>query len=321
MHAGKTLVVSLNPAVDCEWVVPEVRWEEKNNIVAERRWAGGKGSNVTRWLRHLGGRPELLIPLGAVAGEELLGYLKQARVPTRVVRIKGDTRVNVIVTSDSGQIRFNPLGPIILEKEWRALLVELRAFCREKKKTSAPSMVVLSGALPRGVSTTAYARMIGIAREFGVDACLDCDGAAFAEGIKAKPFLVKPNVHELVQWWQRPLNSREPLRLAVTELSAMTGGWVLLSQGSEGALLWSSAAKSGFAAKAPKVRVRNTVGAGDALLAGFLRQIGITDSPDEWLRHGVAAGTACVQNKGGELANVHVLRKLAARVEVRPLEW
>jgi 1-phosphofructokinase family hexose kinase len=321
MRAGKTLVVSLNPAIDCEWVVPEVRWEEKNNIVAERRWAGGKGSNVTRWLRHLGGRPELLIPLGAAAGEELAGYLKQARVPTRVVRVKGDTRVNVIVTSDSGQIRFNPLGPVISQQEWRALLSQLRTFCRQEKKASGRPMVVLSGALPRGVPATAYARMINIAREFGVEACLDCDGAAFAEGIKAKPFLVKPNVHELAQWWKNPVKSRGELKAAVTELSATTGGWVLLSQGSEGALLWSSTAKSGFAAKAPKVRVRNTVGAGDALLAGFLRQIEITDSPDEWLRHGVAAGTACVQNKGGELANLQVLRKLAARVEVRPLEW
>ena len=65
------LVLSLNPAIDVEWCVDRVLWEEKNLIRSERRWAGGKGVNVARWLRFLGGRPQLLVPLGGASGAEL----------------------------------------------------------------------------------------------------------------------------------------------------------------------------------------------------------------------------------------------------------
>ena len=58
-----SLIVALNPSIDLEWRVDQVRWEEKNTIESERRWAGGKGVNVARWLRHLGGKPRLLLPL------------------------------------------------------------------------------------------------------------------------------------------------------------------------------------------------------------------------------------------------------------------
>lgn len=320
MRAAKMLVVSLNPAIDCEWMVPHVRWEEKNNILAERRWAGGKGANVARWLRQLGGRPELLVPLGGTAGDELAGYLKKARVPCRVVPIKGETRVNVIVTSNSGQLRLNPLGPMISKKEWGMILGQLRAFCREHEENAA-ALVILSGALPRGLPDTAYAQMIDVAHEFGIEVCLDCDGAPFAAAVKRKPWLVKPNIHELAQWWTLPIESELDARAAYTRLSAITGGWVLLSRGGNGALLWHSATASGFVAKAPQVQVRNTVGAGDALLAGFLRQCELSRAPEEWLRYGVAAGTACVQNEGGCLADENGLDRLTAKIKVRALRW
>src|SRR5437868_1923211 len=125
---GKVLVVSLNPAIDCEWEVERIQWEEKNNILRERRWAGGKGSNVARWLRHLGAAAELLVPLGGETGKELAQHLAEAKVRTRVVPLKQSTRVNVIVTSrQGGQMRFNPLGPTISVAEWRDIIGKLKA--------------------------------------------------------------------------------------------------------------------------------------------------------------------------------------------------
>ncbi len=314
--AAKALIVSLNPAIDCEWRVPHVRWEEKNNILEERRWAGGKGSNVARWLRHLGGRPELLIPLGGGVGDELARYLRMWRVKCHVVQLKAATRVNVIVTSDQGQLRFNPLGPIISAKELSGLLSGLRAFCREQPRNGSSS-VIMSGALPRGVPGGIYRTMIDIAHEFGVTAFLDCDGPAFAAGIRAKPFLVKPNVHELTQWFGKPFD----LRRAVTQLSDITRGWVLVSQDAHGALLWNSVVGAGFSAHTPKVIVRNTVGAGDALMSGVIREVQRPARPEEWLRWGVATGTACVQNVGGRLADPVAIKRLRARIEVEPLKW
>ena len=123
---GKTLIFSLNPAVDVEWIVPKVLWEEKNNILSERRWAGGKGVNVARWFRLLSGdtgeESQLVIPLGGLTGREMEEYLAQDGIPFRAFPLKDSTRANIIVTTDDKrQLRFNPLGPELSNWEWDSL--------------------------------------------------------------------------------------------------------------------------------------------------------------------------------------------------------
>ena len=307
--AGKVLVVSLNPAIDCEWEVERIQWEEKNNILRERRWAGGKGSNVARWLRHLGASAELLVPLGGDTGNELAQHLATARVRTRVVPLKKPTRVNVIVTSrEGGQMRFNPLGPTISATEWRHII--------EAVKTCHASTVIFSGALPRDVPVHAYARLIRVVRELGAEPILDCDGPAFAAAIAAQPALVKPNDHELERWWGKKIRTQQELFAAVSGLSETTGGWVIVSRGSQGALIWNSQSRIGFSARAPKIKIRNTVGAGDALLAAMVRREQMNAAPDEWLRWGVATGTAAAACDGGALAKLETIRKLARQIRV-----
>jgi 1-phosphofructokinase family hexose kinase len=309
--AGKVLVVSLNPAIDCEWEVECVQWEEKNNILRERRWAGGKGSNVARWLQHLGGSAELLVPLGGATGKELAGYLAAAKVRTRVVPLREPTRVNIIVTTRSGgQMRFNPLGPTLSRSEWSGVIRQLEAF--------RGATVILSGALPRGVPSGAYKTLITRARKLGLEPILDCDGEAFVLGVSAKPALVKPNLYELERWWGKPLRSRTDVARAISDLSDATGGWVVLSRGAEGAVLWHSNLQAGFSARPPKVKIRNTVGAGDALLAAIVRRQQMGAPPEEWLRWGVATGTAAATSQGGVLAELATIRKLAGQTQMRP---
>ena len=308
--ADKVLVVSLNPAIDCEWEVERVQWEEKNSILRERRWAGGKGSNVARWLQHLGASPELLVPLGGATGRELADYLAAAKVRTRVVPLRQPTRVNIIVSARSGgQMRFNPLGPVLSRAEWTEVLSQMDAF--------RGSTVIFSGALPRGVPANAYKQLITRARKLGLEPVLDCDGAPFALGIAAKPALVKPNFHELERWWGKPLRNRAGLMEAITALSEATAGWVVLSRGKDGAMIWHSKLRTGFSARPPKVTIRNTVGAGDALLAAIVRRKQMGAPPQEWLQWGVATGTAAATGEGGALAPLDLIRKLAAQVRIR----
>jgi len=300
------LVVSLNPAIDCEWEVERVQWEEKNNILRERRWAGGKGSNVARWLWHLGAQAELFVPLGGETGKELARYLAAAKVRTHIVALKEATRVNVIVTARSGgQMRFNPLGPILSRSEWAAVVSKLKACCCET--------VIFSGALPRGVPHNAYKILIETVRKLGAEPILDCDGAAFTEGIEGGPELVKPNEHELGRWWGRPMKD---LFEAVASLSEKTGGWVVVSRGRVGAIIWNSQARVGFSARAPKVQIKNTVGAGDAMLSAIVRRKQMGAPPEKWIRWGVATGTAAVACEGGVLASREAIGKIARQVRV-----
>ena len=290
------LVLALNPSIDAEWRVADVLWEEKNNVQSERRWAGGKGINVARWLKYLGGKPQLLLPLGGPSGSEIAGYLRREKISAHIVPLHEATRVNVIVSTTAGrQMRFNPLGPKLSAPEWRNLLRMIQEHLRRAR------LLVLSGSLPRGIPVNAYSQIIRLAQRGGVKTLLDCDGPPFGAALRARPFLVKPNEHELAQWWGQSLRLESDIVRAAKALSLETQGWVLVSRGGQRSLLVNvGEGFQQFAAPQP-VKPRNTVGAGDALLAAVARQIQLGSSPGEWLRQGLITGTQATQLPGGQL--------------------
>lgn len=297
----RALVLALNPAVDVEWRVPAVRWDEKNLIRVEQHWAGGKGVNVTRWLRHLGGQPRLLLPLGGRTGAELAGYLRAEKIPARILRLREPTRANVVVTTDSGrQLRFNYPGPKLTEADWRRIVATVTRSLRARARTQ-PGLLILSGSLPRGVPTTAYTQLIRLAHRFGVKSLLDCDGTAFAAAVRARPFLVKPNAHELAEWYGASVRTEGDLLRAARALSRQTHGWVLVSRGARRAVLIHDAKRVEYFATPRRIKPRNTVGAGDALLAAVAWQIGRGAEPFEWLRHGVRIGTRAARCRPGRV--------------------
>ncbi len=306
------LVIALNPAMDVEWQVSNVRWEEKNVIRSERRWPGGKGVNVARWLKFLRARPRLLLPLGGQTGEDLATGLRQEGLTAGAVPLHEPTRSDIIVsTASQGQLRFNPPGPKLSAGEWREIVARVERELRTAK------LLVVSGSLPRGVPVAAYAGLIRRARRVGVRTILDCDGPAFAAAVKAQPFLVKPNEQELAQWWGRPLPSPAAIRKAASELSALTGGWVLVSRGRHGAFLVDSQHKCELEAQAPLITALNTVGAGDAMLAAVASRIQRNTDPGDWLRWGVAAGSTSARCLGGQLPGRTALRRALRQVRAR----
>ncbi len=312
--AVQILVIGLNPAVDVEWRVASVHWDEKNVVLGERRWAGGKSVNVARWLKHLGAQVKLLVPFGGATGTELRRQLRAEGVPLRAVPLDEPTRANVMVTQPDGpQLRFNPRGPKLSAEEWRAFFHAAEA---ELKRSA---LVILSGALCRDARPTVYRDLIRLAHRLGVRVVLDCDGPAFAAGVRAKPFLVKPNEFELAQWAGTKLSSEAAVRQAARELSRATGGWVLVSRDARGGLLVKET--DGFACQAvvPRVRVLNTVGAGDALLAAAVGEIVSGSEPAEWLHRSLATATAGVQCPAGELASRSSAHAMRRRIQVKPL--
>lgn len=294
--AGSLLILALNPSIDAEWRVADVLWEEKNNVLSERRWAGGKGINVARWLKYLCGKPELLLPLGGQSGAELAGYLRREKISEHIVPLREPTRVNVIVSTKRGrQMRFNPLGPKVAPREWAKIFSTLKA------QLGRANLLVLSGSLPRGLPDNVYAVLIRLAHRFGVRTLLDCDGVPFKAAVSARPFLVKPNEHELALWWGKSLRQEAEIVRAAKALSLETQGWVLVSRGGNRSLLVN--VDEGFLqfATPRKVKPRNTVGAGDSLLAAVARQIQLGRPPAEWLRKGLAIGTQATQLPAGKL--------------------
>jgi 1-phosphofructokinase family hexose kinase len=307
----RPLIVALNPSVDVEWRVTRVRWGEKNEIQSERRWPGGKGVNVARWLKHLGMQPRLLLPLGGRHGQELEAGLSSERITTIVCPIRGQTRANIIVTGPpEGQLRFNPPGPELSGAEWAAV----RAMVNRELRNA--SVLVLSGSLPRGPGAGAYAELIRLAQRQDVRCLLDCDGLALEKAVAAHPWLVKPNHHELGEWYGRPLRNARDIRIAAEKLSAATKGWVFVSTGPDGGCLVRASSHAFLTARPPRVTVQNTVGAGDALLAAIAKRIGDGAGPEEWIRAGVGVGTAASTSPAGVLPPRSVIRRMTEAVRI-----
>jgi 1-phosphofructokinase family hexose kinase len=228
--------------------------------------------------------------------------------------LREPTRANVIITerpSPNGrvrQLRFNPLGPKLSRAEWNSFLEST------KRLLPRASCLVLSGSLPRGIPATAYAQLIRLARSAGIKTLLDCDGEAFAAAAKARPFLVKPNEHELAEWSGKSLGSESAILRAARDLSETTRGWVLISRGPRRSFLLHHNHPAIFSARPHRVTPMNTVGAGDALLAAVTRQILLGAPPEDWLRWGIAAGTAATQCLPGILPSPAVIHRCFRQV-------
>ncbi len=290
------LVISLNPAVDCEWRVKAVLPEEKNEILEEVRWPGGKGINVARWLTWLAEPNRLFLPLGGDTGRELAQGLRAEGLTFSRFPLKEPNRVNVVVTQESGpQFRFNQTRPQLDRATSRRLVA------RAAELAGRGDPVVISGTLAFGAPAESYAQIAATARRARRRVFLDCDREPFNRALQESPFLVKPNEFELAQWAGRKLSSLEEVARAAAELSRVTGGYVLVSRAGSGALLVNEKAGIQLSAGVPTVTVRNTVGAGDAMLAGAIAASNRSDQPANWLRWAIATGCAATEVPPGKL--------------------
>lgn len=308
------LVISLNPAVDVEWRLPCVIPEEKNEIESETRWPGGKGINVARWLRWFGFPSRVLLPLGGSTGSELARGLRREGIQFVRFPISGSNRCNVVVSPRTGpQFRFNATWPRLVKAESEGL----KSLATDWIRRSDP--VVISGTLAFGSTASTYADLAREARRAGVRLFLDCDREPFARAARQQPFLVKPNEFELAQWAGQDLGSDSEVLSAAEALSTLTRNWVLVSRGERGALLLNSRLHHAVEATPPRVVVRNTVGAGDALLAAVVAESSRTQDPVDWLVAGVAAGTSAAQVAPGTLPSRSDWEKMKAHIRVHPV--
>lgn len=317
MSSSPPLVLALNPAMDVEWRVERVLPEEKNDVLDEHRWPGGKGINVARWLHLLASPSVLLAVVAGPTGSALVRGCRAWGLRVRPFRLPGDSRSNIIVTSgQGGQWRFNHRGPLARPADFRRLRTEVA------RLASPGRWVVFSGSRTPGLPDDAYRHLIDTVHRRGGRTVLDCEGPALAAAVRSRPYLVKPNEHELATWAGRELPGPEDLATAARSLSRATGGWVLLSRGSEGAWLLHEGRRQGWTARASSPRprpVRNTVGAGDAALAGALAAMQSGRPPEDWLRGAVGAGSACVGEAAGRLPSVARLRSSLRQVSLEPL--
>jgi 1-phosphofructokinase len=287
--------VTPNPSVDWTLEVPTLTRGKVHRITAARQEPSGKGVNVTRALTVNGVQSVAVLPVGGTEGAELEALLATERVSYRSVPVAGSVRVNISLTEPDGTAtKINALGPTLSDEETGRLLAAAA------DASAGAAWVLGSGSLPRGVGAAFYARLGETAQRSGARFALDSSGASLLAGLRARPDVIKPNTEELAQASGRPLATFGDTVDAARELRQLGAVTVVVSMGSDGALLVDEeGVLHGEAFVGPP---RSTVGAGDALLAGYLAGTLMSDAKrSAALREAVAWAAAALRLDGSRV--------------------
>lgn len=299
------VTVTLNPSLDRTLLVHELVRGAVLRADATRDDPGGKGVNVARALVAHGGEALAVLPVGGSIGKALVAQLADAGVDVEPVSIGGATRANITVAEPDGTTtKLNEPGPLLSAEEIDAVLEAV------ERRVQAGDWVVIGGSLPPGAGPVVVAMLIERAHASGALVALDTSGPALTAGLPHQPDLVKPNREELAEAVGRPVTSVGGVVEACDVLRERGAGRVLCSLGADGAVLVDDTSR--VHAAAPVAEVRNTVGAGDALLAGYLQAVG--RGPLQALRTGVAWATAAVATSGTGVPDPDLIDTAAVRV-------
>ncbi len=274
--------LTLNPALDYVMHTDDVCNGKTNRSNKEDISFGGKGINVSYILKELGVRSIALGFVGGFTGDALEDSLDRVGVNHDFVRLsKGFTRINVKIKTDI-ETEINGKGPTITEKDYKKLLDKLADI-------GSDDSLVIAGSLPQGVPADTYEQIAKMMTERGVRLILDVSGLELRKLIKYNPFLIKPNLREFEEFYGRAFEREEDIVEAYKEAKASGVENILLSRGSQGAILVDSEDKV-HTLKAPSIVCKNSVGAGDSMVAGFIA--GYLDGVEEAFKLAVASGTA-----------------------------
>lgn len=300
-----------NPSVDRTSEVDGLVRGSVMRARAIRIDGGGKGVNVTRALTANGYASIAVLPRGGAEGAQLLSLLAAEHLVVRSVPVAGAIRANVtIVEPDGTTTKINEPGPVLSTGEVSALAAVLLAAAVDAE------WAVLSGSLPPGVPSDLYANLTARLRELGVRVAVDTNGPLLGDTIAAGPDVIKPNRRELAEASGMPVGGQADALVAIERLRAAGARSVLASLGREGAVLVDQT--GAYHAGATVTTRRSTVGAGDAMLAGFVAAGG---SGPAALAEAVAWGTAAVSLPGSRMPQPTDLARGAVEVQsLKPLE-
>jgi len=304
------VTITLNPCLDEYIMVDGLVVEEANRWVRLHRYAGGKGIDVSRAIHEMGGVTVAYGFIGGSDGRTVEILLDEEGVLFSFTPIKQETRTNFIITDTrtSEQTRIDAPGPRISGGELDRFLKKLRQI------RPSPNLIAVGGSIPPGVPVGIYYDIVMEAKSLGVRTILDSAGQWLEEGIKAKPYLIKPNVHEAETLLGRELPTEEAIIEAALDLVEMGIEVVVISRREEGII--AATKGSLFKAVPPAVKVRSAVGAGDCTVAGLALKLAYREPMMEACRLAVAMGTAAVLTRGTELCRKADVDRLLPQVKV-----
>lgn len=292
--------VTFNPALDYVMNVDNLSADDINRASSEELYYGGKGINVSVILSRLGVPTTALGFIGGFTGEKLRLMMDEDGIKNDFVRLdSGDTRINVKIKYGR-ELDINAGGPEIPDGKVRELFKKL-------ENIKSGDYLVLAGSVPKALPDDIYSTMLEALADKNVRFVVDATGNLLLNVLKYKPFLIKPNHHELGEIFGKKLTSQEDIIKCARELQKMGAVNVLVSRGADGAILIDENAAA-HPAEALSGKLISSVGCGDSMVAGFIA--GIIENGDcmHALRLSVACSAATAFSK--ELATAEEIKRL-----------
>lgn len=304
------ITVTMNPAIDK--TVDLVHFEHGSlnrltNVIVD---AGGKGINVSKTIKAIGGESIATGFIGGSVGMLIERVLKEKGITSDFVHVSGETRTNLKVVEHSGFVtELNEPGPVITAKDMELLTEKLVGYANED------TLFVIAGSIPNGVDRTIYKTLIKKVKEKGAKVLLDADGDLFIHAIEAKPDIIKPNRVELEQYYSMDYRANEEELVQMGRKLVNKGiGIVAISLGQMGALFLTK--EESIRCPGLKVDAHSTVGAGDAMVAALAYGIDGGLSLEECMILSMATSAGAVTTQGTKPPSKELVEELKQQVEL-----
>ena len=282
--------VTFNPALDYVVRVKDFTAGTVNRTYSEQILYGGKGINVAGILANLGLETTALGFIAGFTGDEIERGVKKMGFSSDFIRVKeGMSRINVKLKSNE-ESEINGMGPVITQEDTEKLFLKL-------DQLQKGDVLVLSGSIPSSMDERIYEKIMARLEEKAIRIVVDAEKGLLLNVLKYHPFLIKPNNHELGDMFGVTLHSEKEIEEYAKRLQDMGARNVLVSMAGDGALLVTED-KTVYQQGVARGTVKNSVGAGDSMVAGFLAGYLNTGDYEYALKLGTAAGGATAFSEG-----------------------
>lgn len=292
--------VTFNPSLDYIASCDNFVLGQTNRTTKEIIYPGGKGINVSIVLRNLGQDTTALGFLAGFTGDEIKRLILKEGIKNEMIEVNnGFSRINIKLRSKQ-ESELNGMGPLIDDESIKKLYQKL-------DNLNSDDILVLAGSIPSSMPSNIYSDIMAYLKDKNMKIVVDATKDLLLNVIPYKPFLIKPNNHELGELFNVELKTREEVIPYAKKLQELGARNVLVSLAGEGAVLVDE--NNGIhLSPAPKGKVINSVGAGDSMVAGFLYGYKTFNNYNEAFKYGLCTGSASAFSE--QLAKLDEVKEL-----------
>ena len=282
--------ITLNPALDYIISLKKLVANEINTSTSEYILPGGKGINVSIILKRLDVESVILGFVSGFTGVEIQSLVEDEKIRTDFINLEsGHSRINVKILEDEKETAINSKGPLVDNKSIEKLYQKL-------SNLKENDILVLSGSIPKGIKEDIYEEICEKIKDKNVKIVVDSTKKLLLNTLKYRPFLIKPNHHELGEIFNVKIVNQDQAIEYAKKLQQKEARNVLVSMGEKGSVLLDENGKVYRKDIIKNRNVVNTVGAGDSMVAGFLAGYLKYQNYEDALKLGIASASATVNN-------------------------